>query len=268
MKKLVSIMAATAVFFSASAFAEEIKVYINSQPVNYDQPPVIYNDYTYVPFRAIFEDFGMVVQWHDNEKRATAFNNTYNVSFIMDYNYIFINDIGHPIPSGPIIYNSRMLIPLRALVEAIDGQIYWDEASRSVNIYSDQVVDDTCWPQEVLRLTNNIRAEYGLGMLSWSDSLAEVGREHCIDMAARGYFDHTSPDGLSPFDRMHKKGIWFTYAGENIAAGQVDPEAVVEAWMNSPEHKENILTPEFTYMGACMYRGGDYGIYWGQEFAG
>ena len=58
------------------------------------------------------------------------------------------------------------------------------------------------------------------------------------------------------------------YAGENIAAGQVDPQAVVTDWMNSPEHKDNILTPEYTHMGASMYRGGNLGIYWAQEFAG
>ena len=160
-----------------------------------------------------------------------------------------------------------MLVPLRALVEGIDGKIYWDGNTSSVYIYSDSAVDDSSWEYEVLNLTNQIRASYGLETLTWDSGLSEVGREHCMDMAAREYFAHETPEGISPFDRMHNANIWPIYAGENIAAGQIDPQAVVTDWMNSPEHRDNILTPEYTHMGVSMYRGGNLGIYWAQEFA-
>ena len=266
MKKLIAAIAAAAAV-SVSASAEEIQIYINDAPVEFDQPPVIFNDLTYVPFRAIFEEFGMVVQWSDEEQRASAYNNNFNVSFVMDYDYIFLDGLGVPIPHGPIIHNSRLLVPLRALAEGIDGSVFWDEASGSVYIYSDEVTDDSAWAREVLRLTNEIRVQYGLNELVWDDKLAEAGREHCIDMAAREYFDHNTPEGLTPMDRMHNAGIWRSYAGENIAAGQVDPQAVVEAWMESPGHRENILEPVYTSMGAAFYRGGNLGIYWAQEFS-
>ncbi len=268
MKKLIALITALFILFPVSALANDVDVYINGKEVEFDQPPIIYEDLTFVPFRNIFESLGMVVQWNDDEKCATAFNKSYRISFIMDYDYIFVNDLGHPITHGPIIRNSRLLVPLRSLINAVNGQIYWDENSRSVLIYTSEAVDDSDWGKEVLALTNQFRAEYGLPALSWSDELAEVGREHCIDMAARGYFDHVSPEGTTPFDLMHSNGIWPTYAGENIAAGQFDPTDVVNSWINSPEHKENMLTTEYTQMGAAFYRGGDYGIYWAQEFAG
>lgn len=267
MKKIIFLAAAGIILSQAPAYADNISVYLNNNAIDFDQPPIIYNDLTYVPFRAIFESFGMVVQWNDDEKRATAYNQNYNVSFLEGYDYIFLNGIGTPIPYGPLIYNSRMLVPLRALVEGIDGKIYWDGNTSSVYIYSDSAVDDSSWEYDVLTLTNQIRTSYGLGTLTWDSGLSEVGREHCMDMAAREYFAHDTPEGVSPFDRMHNANIWPIYAGENIAAGQINPQAVVTDWMNSPEHRDNILTPEYTHMGASMYRGGNLGIYWAQEFA-
>ncbi|MDO5397399.1 MAG: stalk domain-containing protein [bacterium] len=268
MRKFIAAAAAAAVFScSAAASADEVQVYINQKQVEFDQPPVILNDLTYVPFRAIFEDLGMVVQWHDDEKRASAYNKSYNISFIMGYDCIFLNGVGYSIPHGPVIYNSRMLVPLRALIEGIHGSIYWDEASGSVYIDSSEAVNDDEWAQELLRLTNDIRIQNGLNPLVWDDELAEVGRVHCMDMAAREYFDHNTPEGLTPFDRMHNAGIWPVYAGENIAAGQINPADVTEAWMNSPEHRDNILNPNFTRLGAAFFRGGNLGIYWAQEFS-
>lgn len=268
MKKLIAaIAAAAALACPAVASANEVQVYINNNPVEFDQPPIILNDLTYVPFRAIFEQFGMAVQWSDEEKRATAYNDEHNISFVMGYDFIFIHGLGKPIPQGPVIYNSRLLIPLRALAEGINGNVFWDEGSRSVYISYDQAVNDKTLPKEVLRLTNEIRVQNGLNELVWDDELARVGREHCIDMAAREYFDHNTPEGLSPLDRMQNAGIWRNYAGENIAAGQIDPQAVVDAWMESPGHRDNILFPNYTRMGVSFYRGGNYGVYWAQEFS-
>lgn len=267
LKKITALFAAASLL-TTTANAEFVSVYINGAPVEFDQPPVIINDLTYVPFRAIFEEFGMVVQWNEAARCATAFNHDHKLSFIMDYDYIFHNDVGTPIPHGPVILNSRMLVPLRALAENIGGTVVWDGASQSVYITSDQATDDSNWEYEVLRLTNEIRSQYGLNELLPDAALAEVGRAHCMDMAARNYFSHSSPEGLSPSDRIHNAGIWPMCAGENIAAGQIDPQDVVTAWMDSPEHRENILEPSFTHMGAAMYRGGDYGTYWAQEFKG
>lgn len=268
MKKIFTVLfLIVSLIMPCSAYADDyIRVFLNDREIEFDQPPIIYNDLTFVPFRAIFEAMGMVVQWDNSQQRATAFNHEYNISFLMNYDYIFINGIGIPIEYGPIIENSRMLIPLRALIESVNGDVYWDGDNKYVYINSSMAVDTSNWPYEVLDLTNEVRRQYGLPEFTWDNNLAKVGREHCMDMAAQGYFDHNSPDGSTPFDRLSRAGISYYAAAENIAAGQIDPKSVVDAWMNSEEHRENILNPLLRKMGVGISRNGDYGIYWAQEF--
>lgn len=118
---------------------------------------------------------------------------------------------------------------------------------------------------DVLALTNNARRAAGCAPLRWNDKLGVAARKHSADMAARNYFDHTSLDGRSPFDRMKAEG-YARAGGENIAAGQATAEAAMKSWMNSPGHKANILNCEFKDLGVGMAKGGSYRIYWTQNF--
>lgn len=121
---------------------------------------------------------------------------------------------------------------------------------------------------QVLELINEERTSRGLSELSFSEELSSVARAHSSDMASRGYFSHNTPEGITPFDRIKNAGISYNTAGENIAAGQQTPEAVVDAWMNSDGHRANILNASYTETGiGCVY-GGSYGIYWTQVFTG
>ena len=97
------------------------------------------------------------------------------------------------------------------------------------------------YEEEVLRLVNAERAKAGLSPLSMNWELSRVARYKSEDMRQRGYFDHTSPTYGSPFDMMRSFGITYRAAGENIAMGYSTPAAVVNAWMNSPGHRANIL---------------------------
>jgi hypothetical protein len=122
--------------------------------------------------------------------------------------------------------------------------------------------------QEELRLTNIARAEVGASPLVCDPLLTAVARAHSRDMCELGYFDHTSLDGRSPFDRMHDAGVSYTNAGENIAAGQDTPADVNDAWLNSPGHYANIINTRYGKIGigyhACP--GGEYNPYWTQNF--
>lgn len=115
---------------------------------------------------------------------------------------------------------------------------------------------------ELLSIINQKRAENGAGPLELDDSLTAVAFSHSLDMVQRNFFDHNNPDGLSPFDRMGNHGISYSSAAENIAAGQETPEEVIESWMVSDGHRENILNPVYTKIGIGIARGGTYGIYW------
>lgn len=87
-----------------------------------------------------------------------------------------------------------------------------------------------------------------------------------MDMRDRGYFSHNSPTYGSPFTMINNFGIRFRAAGENIAQGQATPQVVVTAWMNSPGHRANILSTNFTEIGVGYAAGGPGRHYWTQMF--
>lgn len=124
------------------------------------------------------------------------------------------------------------------------------------------------YEQKVVELVNAERAKQGLKPLQVDPALAKVARMKSEDMRDNNYFSHQSPTYGSPFEMMKKFGISYKAAGENIAAGQKTPEAVVEAWMNSPGHRANILNPNYTHIGVGYAAGGSYGTYWTQMFIG
>lgn len=119
--------------------------------------------------------------------------------------------------------------------------------------------------REVFELTNIEREKQGLAPLQVDGELSKVAREKSRDMAVNGYFDHNSPTYGSPFDMMREYGISYHTAGENIAKGQRSPEEVVNAWMNSQGHRENILNGNFTHIGVGYVEQGNV---WTQQFIG
>lgn len=123
----------------------------------------------------------------------------------------------------------------------------------------------SAFEKEVVTLTNAERAKQGLAALEIDTELSKVARVKSQDMKDNNYFDHTSPTYGSPFDMMKKFGISYTSAGENIAMGQQTPEEVVESWMNSQGHRENIMNSSFTHIGVGYVESGNY---WTQQFIG
>ncbi len=121
----------------------------------------------------------------------------------------------------------------------------------------------TAYEAEVVRLVNEIRAENGLKPLTQDWQLSRVARYKSQDMKDLGYFSHTSPTYGSPFEMMKSFGISYRSAGENIAKGYSSPQAVVNAWMNSPGHRANILNPSYTHIGVGYVVSGNH---WTQMF--
>ena len=126
---------------------------------------------------------------------------------------------------------------------------------------------DRAMALEVIDLTNAERATKGCGPVHWDVALTAAARLHSEDMADHDYFDHTSRDGRSPWDRIEAQDYWWGSA-ENIAAGYGSASAVVTAWMNSPGHRANILNCSNTAIGVGIGRNpaSTYRIYWTQDF--
>ncbi|MGW4055131.1 CAP domain-containing protein [Streptomyces sp. NPDC004779] len=117
---------------------------------------------------------------------------------------------------------------------------------------------------EVLRLVNVERAKVGCIPVQPSDSLARLAGNLSADMANRGFFDHTDPDGATPWDRAAAAGIT-NLGAENIARGQVDATAAMVSWMNSDGHRANILNCDLTTLGVGVHFA-DGGPWWTQDF--
>jgi uncharacterized protein YkwD len=110
--------------------------------------------------------------------------------------------------------------------------------------------------QHVLSLTNDVRTMRRLAPLEQSGALAAVALRHSQDMLDRGYFDHCTPEGLRSSDRIARGGLDFDATGENIymvrsaTRGPADvASAMVKGWMNSRDHRANILTPDYRVVG-------------------
>ncbi|MBD0370092.1 MAG: CvpA family protein [Pyrinomonadaceae bacterium] len=118
---------------------------------------------------------------------------------------------------------------------------------------------------EMLQMVNRERVAAGLKPLEADPELLPVARAHSVDMFARGYFSHYTPEGLSPFDRIKEARVSFTIAGENLALAPTLTMAHT-GLMNSPGHRANILRPQFGRVGIGIMDGGIRGLMVTQNF--
>jgi uncharacterized protein YkwD len=104
-------------------------------------------------------------------------------------------------------------------------------------------------------ITNQNRVAYSERSLSVSPVLERAAQAKANDMAAKSYFAHTSPEGVTPWHWFQQAGYTFSYAGENLAVNFSDSVNVGEAWMKSPGHRANILNNNFTEIGIATSQG-------------
>jgi hypothetical protein len=120
---------------------------------------------------------------------------------------------------------------------------------------SSQWLVSTVLPSAVVALTNEERIENSEPPLVRSSVLDEAARMKAEHMAANEYFAHFSPDGVTPWHWFDEAGYVYAHAGENLAIHFTDSSEVVEAWMNSPAHRENIVSGKYTEIGVGTAKG-------------
>lgn len=103
--------------------------------------------------------------------------------------------------------------------------------------------------------TNANRVSNGLSVLTVNPLLQAAAEEKADDMVKNNYFAHTSPTGVTPWYWFVNVGYNFSYAGENLAVNFSDSADVTNAWMNSPEHRANILDPDYANIGIATATG-------------
>ncbi|MDW7670264.1 MAG: stalk domain-containing protein [Bacillota bacterium] len=269
------------------------RAYVNQDSYVLEQPPVISNGRTLVPLRFFSEALGARVLWNDAEKSILFQNSDKRVRLYVNQKTAYVNDRSIQMDVPPTIVNGRTLVPVRFISEVLGFKVKWDEKTQAVIITgitsggmdlaaveSDReaftpvtrgVSRTTASPidfeLEVIRLVNIEREKAKLPPVSKCDHLMEVADAKSQDMVDKRYFAHTSPTYGDLSDMLGTFQIDYGTSGENIAAGQMTPEEVMEGWMNSPGHRNNILHPDFNLMGVGTVEGGLYGGYtWTQLF--
>lgn len=135
------------------------------------------------------------------------------------------------------------------------GMVRDDLVSKVFNISESQIDDKV---NELLNLINNEREKNGLIKLQILPRLQEIAMTKAEDMVKNNYFSHESPNYGNPFDMMKNFGITYKSAGENIA-GNSSIEGAFNSWLSSENHKQNILSTAYNYIGIGITPSEKYG---------
>lgn len=205
---------------------------------------------------------------------------------------IVVNSFGLPLgPSGPQWYDTFMnalkaknaipdegLSPAQEITRGEMAEIIY----RLVTPVSPVSGEVETFRQKVVDLVNVERQKQGLPTLKRNSLLDQAAQVHSDDMQQRDYFSHISPEGNNEEKRIKESGYlqpFFDCAcnksytvGENLAKGQQTPEEAMTTWMNSPGHRANILSPDFSEIGIAISKiteqnnGNFIGYFWVQTF--
>ena len=120
---------------------------------------------------------------------------------------------------------------------------------------------------QVLELVNLERAERDLQPVVANAALAKIAEDYACRMIEAGFFGHRDPlNGHGALERAAAAKYKFYAIGENLAAGPQTSAEVMKAWMESPSHRDIILDPSWREVGIAVRTGGEYAVYWVQEF--
>lgn len=108
---------------------------------------------------------------------------------------------------------------------------------------------------QLLYFTNLKRQENGTIPLSLNDRLSLAAKEKAADMFSHNYWAHNSPDGKTPWVFIKNSGYTYVYAGENLARGFQNSDEVIKAWMASPDHRDNMLSRNYSEVGFAVMKG-------------
>lgn len=106
--------------------------------------------------------------------------------------------------------------------------------------------------ESIFEKVNQARKTAGLPALTFDETLTQAATAKARDMVTAGYFNHVSPAGRLPWDFISSQDYAFMAAGENLAINFSDADSVIQAWLASDTHRNNILNPIFTHTGITI----------------
>lgn len=147
----------------------------------------------------------------------------------------------HAIRHKTLFYYSGILLTVKALIFILLFFTYPNPAEFS-----------TITVNRIIELTNKERESYNLSILKHNSTLDLAAQKKVNDMLADNYFAHTSPTGVKPWQWFKEAGYNYTFAGENLAMNFVEAEDALKAWMDSPSHRDNIISPNYEDIGVAV----------------
>ncbi len=191
-------------------------------------------------------------------------SNTYQVAYRYGsqttYTYAICTDtqrqfvVNNPKKQTTYYFQVRPCVKVGGIIRAYGS---WSRTSAVNNTFH------TAYEEEVIKLVNQERAKRSLPQLSTNSAITNVAHLRVKELSQ--YNSHTRPNGKNCFTAADELGVPHSYAGENAASGYPTPEYVVNDWMSSQGHRNNILDPKFKKIGVGCYEiNGN--IYWIQFF--
>lgn len=160
------------------------------------------------------------------------------------------------VPSEENNFRAKTLHPdflILYLIIALFLSFFSKNLFRRVNNVLGYATDITV--EKLYQLTNKERLRYNLPPLAYNEKLAQAAFNKAEDMFKNNYWAHYSPQGHSPWDFILSVGYEYEYAGENLAKNFLFSQDVIDAWMNSKTHRENMLRAEYTEVGFAVVDG-------------
>lgn len=118
--------------------ANTIPVFVDGVQISFDQQPIIRDDRTLVPLRGVFEALGATVYWNNDTRSVTAYKDDTTVELAIGSSTMYVNGQPKYLDVAGQIINDRTMVPLRAISEAFEAIVYWDNDTRTVRVYSDK----------------------------------------------------------------------------------------------------------------------------------
>lgn len=170
MKKMILASIIGTLLWTTTAFAyPAIQVYVDGKAVSFDQPPVIINDRTLVPMRAIFQALGSEVTWSEPTKTITSTKNGDTIVLKIGEEGLYKNGaLVYTMAVPAQIISDRTMVPLRAIAEAFDAEVGWDPQGYVVTVVSSQGASEKAY-------TTTVKAEDGTTVLSFQMDFAQSG---------------------------------------------------------------------------------------------
>lgn len=137
-KNFLMIVLVIAGMFSSNVFAKEIEVLLDGQKLKFDNPPILEEGRTLVPFRKIFEALDYEVEWNDKTRTVIANKSDKRIKLVLDNKEMIVNEEKVSLDVAPKIIGSRTYVPIRVVSEYSDCDVLWHSDTKTVLIYSKQ----------------------------------------------------------------------------------------------------------------------------------